>query len=151
MDSARNCSDHEETTGGRRCRILLPRGAIIYFLYNSVSTMRVLKYYPSFITALIPLSLFLYFFLSVFGEIEATYAMYVFHLGPYIAPCVCARVLCSIQTLAICNRVQGDSCNVANGRIKSLPCRESVNIISLSLSRVWKYAEQFARRKKLRS
>ena len=126
----------------------LPRGAIIYFLYNSVSTMRVLKYYPSFITALIPLSLSFStsFFLSVFGEIEATYAMYVFHLGPYIAPC--AR---SIQTFAICNRVQGDSCNVANGRIKILPCRESVNIISPPLSRVWKYAEQFARRKKLRS
>lgn len=55
--------------------------------------MRVLKYYPSFITALIPLSLSFStsFFLSVFGEIEATYAMYVFHLGPYIAPCVCAR------------------------------------------------------------
>lgn len=127
----------------------LPRGAIIYFLYNSVSTMRVLKYYPSFITALIPLSLSFStsFFLSVFDEIEATYAMYVFHLGPYIAPCVCARVLCSIQTLAICNRVQGDSCNVANGRIKSLPCRESVNIISPPLSRVWKYAEQFGREK----
>lgn len=56
VDSARNCSDHEETTAGEDAGSSSPPGAIIYFLYNSVSTMRVLKYYPSFITALIPLS-----------------------------------------------------------------------------------------------
>lgn len=42
-----------------------------------------------------------YFFLSVFGEIEATYAMYVFHPGPYIAPpcvyvCTCAMLYSNV-------------------------------------------------------
>lgn len=68
VDSARNCSDHEETTAGEDAGSSSPRRDNLFPLQFRQYNARV-KILPELYNRAHPP---LYFFLSVFGEIEAT-------------------------------------------------------------------------------